>query len=515
MANTSTVLVIDQKDALNKESRTGKDLLQKVVNHLNGLMIGAKRGSSIQVFADGTVPAKSVAYIKLATCAADTVVEVNGVPFTALSGTATVANNEFDIAGSDATDATKLAAAINNSTSAAISGVVSAVAMGADTLTAATAIAGNLFKVTLADTTVHVFYGVAGAATLGDKTFSIDTGDNATAASIVAQINGYAPFTGKISASAASAVVTVNTVDGNSFTLTGTVTTLAETNTGRVAVSADINSALGNAVTLKTLGVVAKGTVTCGTDTAATNIPQANDTVTINGQALTWKATASAANEVTIGATNVVCATNMAAAINLSTNSSTFTTHVRALARSNVVHVISKYAGTIGNACALASSNGTRLALAVTNGRLAAGTEASSGGAQASATLTLASVANAETCAVNGVTLTAHTNTDANDQFRIDGTDTADAEALVRAINNSTTAALADVIATNSGAVVTVKARKGGTAGNTITISSAQGTIVASAARLGSGAAPTTVVPSADRLAAGTGGEVDVVTVTI
>ena len=113
---------------------------------------------------------------------------------------------------------------------------------------------------------------------------------------------------------------------------------------------------------------------------------------------------------------------------------------------------------------------------------------------------------NTHTCAVNGVTITAHTDTQANDQFTIAGTDAADASALARAINESTTAALADVIATSSGAVVTVKSRLGGVVGNAITISAGQGTIVASGARLTVGVVPTTVVLSAERLVRGAGG---------
>ncbi len=96
------------------------------------------------------------------------------------------------------------------------------------------------------------------------------------------------------------------------------------------------------------------------------------------------------------------------------------------------------------------------------------------------------------------------------------------------AINNSTTAGLADVIATAVSNAVTVKARKGGPDGNLITI---VGTAVKAAVsgdasgRLASGAVPTTVVIStnsspntisgAKTMAGGAGGAGTLVNVTL
>lgn len=54
----------------------------------------------------------------------------------------------------------------------------------------------------------------------------------------------------------------------------------------------------------------ATGTITC------TGVPTANDTVTIGGKALTWKAAAANENEVTIGADAGESGDNLAAAIN-------------------------------------------------------------------------------------------------------------------------------------------------------------------------------------------------------
>ena len=458
---------------------------QENVKRLSNLFRAVASGYKAATY---TIDARSSAVaafqiVDLGTATAGMVVEVNGVPFTALSGTATVANNEWDIAGADSLDAAALAAAINNSTSAAISNIVTAAAVGADTLTAATAVAGNTFSVVLADGNTHTFIGKAGAATLGSAHFSVDTGNTETATSIAAQINGYAPFSGKVSATSSTSTVLLSSVDGNTFTLTGTATKLAESNTGKLLVKSAIPGYVGNAITVKTLGTVATSTVTYVT-------PAGTHTVLVNGVTV-YNATAPA--------TAALTATAVAAAINASTDA-LVSGHVRALARAGVVHIFAKYPGTPGNAISL-SVTGTGATAA--HARLQAATEASSGGAQATGTLTCASVLNGHTCEVNGVTLTAHSTTQANDQFSISGDDTADAAALCLAINNSTTAGLKEVFATSNAAIVTVTARRGGVSGNAITMSSAQATIVSNVARLAGGAAPTTIAPASERLTSG------------
>ena len=610
MAVTTTSLHITQTDPLALGGRTGKPALRLIVNRLYSYLMGTKRAASIQVLADTTsTPVRAHGTIALATCLAGTIVEVNGAPFTAIAGTVVATNDEFDIDGTDAADATDLARAINASTHASIQNIVAAAAVGADILTPATAIAGDVFKVVLADGIAHSFIGVAAAVTVGALTFDTRTSNAAVCTSIAAQVNGYAPFTGKLAAADGTTIVTFTSQDGNTFTLTGTATTLAESNGGRVLVRAVAQGVLGNGVTLKTLGVCASDVVTLsavdaddtlsingaaltaivqratGTLTAATAI--AGNTFAIDGVIFTGQAGAStvgqrhfsvdtsnnavatdiaaqingynfralgagllvtatasaavvtiravaagtAANsiplagtvttlaasgtalaggiavandqfDVSSGSTDAQVATDLARAVNASTTA-LISGHVRATANAATVTVWAKKPGTIGNAIACAGSDGD---VSAATARLAGGTEASSGGAQASGTLTLATVLNTHTCAVNGVTITAHTDTQANDQFTIAGTDAADASALARAINESTTAALADVIATSSGAVVTVKSRLGGVVGNAITISAGQGTIVASGARLTVGVVPTTVVLSAERLVRGAGG---------
>lgn len=323
------------------------------------------------------------------------------------------------------------------------------------TITLATCPAGQVIQINGVD-----FLAVNGAATAGNNEFDISGDDTADAAALAAAIVACttAGVAGEVTATSALGVVTV---------------TALRKGTG------------GNAITLKNGGIRANGTVTYSGSSGA-------QTVTINGVQV-YNAT---------GASDAANATAAAAAINASANA-LVSGHVKAVARAGVCYIYSTQDGTQGNTNTLAA---TGTGATASGARLTGGTTASVEGAQATGTFTLTGVANAETCTVNGVTLTAHTNTDANNQFRIDGTDTVDAEALARAINNSTSALLAEVIATAAAGVVTVTSRKGGIAGNRITLTTGQASIVVSGARLTGGAVPTTVVLSGPTLTGGVGG---------
>lgn len=70
------------------------------------------------------------------------------------------------------------------------------------------------------------FVGTTGAVTPGEATYSVDTGNNEAAASLAAQVNAHAVASTVVTASAASAVVTLRAVvegeDGNEIVLTST-----------------------------------------------------------------------------------------------------------------------------------------------------------------------------------------------------------------------------------------------------------------------------------------------------
>lgn len=126
MADSSTILVIDQTDALNKESRESKELLKRIINHLEGYLVGARRGNSIQVFDDGADPAQASGTVTLSSASGAITITINGV---------TAASETW--ATSDAATATALAADINASTDALVQHFVTAsAAAGVVTITA-------------------------------------------------------------------------------------------------------------------------------------------------------------------------------------------------------------------------------------------------------------------------------------------------------------------------------------------------------------------------------------------
>lgn len=120
---------------------------------------------------------------------------------------------------------------------------------------------------------------------------------------------------------------------------------------------------------------------------------------------------------------------------------------------------------------------------------------ASAAVAQATGTVTCASVQAGDTVTINGVTFTAVSGTPAANEFDISGTDSAAATSLAAAIVASVTALVSGyVTATADSAVVTVKSLYYGQAGNTHTLASSNGTRLAvSGARLtgGTGGAST------------------------
>lgn len=187
------------------------------------------------------------------------------------------------------------------------------------TLTAATAIAGNTCVINGV-----TFTGVEGEVTPGEATFSVDTGNTETAASLATQINAYSSplISGIVAARSSSAVCTVYAVNqgtsGNAITLAGTATTL-----------------------------------------------EASGATLENGAAV-------ANNAFDMAGTNVTTGTALAYAINNSTTAAIklFTATVNS--STGVVTITAKVGGTGGNAYTFVSSNGTRLAV-TGSGTLAGG----------------------------------------------------------------------------------------------------------------------------------------------
>lgn len=298
------------------------------------------------------------------------------------------------------------------------------------------------------------FTAKGSAATTGNDEFDISGGtDTLDAAALAAAINASTTtgISGVVTATSANAVVTITSAAY-----------------GRVA----------NAITVESLGVVATGTVTCS---AVDN----NDTLTINGVTLTAKTTVSDATvEWAIGASNATCATNLAALINSTATSALITKHVRALVRSNVVHLFARYGGTAGNAITLASSDAD---LTVSGARLTGGTLLQYEGGQASQT--------ADISGADGGTYTTTINGVGIDATGVNGDDTATAAAIVAAVNASTNALVRGLVgAESTGANLTFTAIRGGHQGNAITIEGTGTGYTVDGVRLAGGVVPTVFV---------------------
>ena len=553
---------------------------------------------------------QAYALVTLATCAALTGVKINGVKFTALaSGTANTTYNQFTISGTDAADATALAAAINASASAGVSGVVQACNL-ATTIALGTVLTGQY--VTIDGIRLTAFTGAPDRNDVFSMSGASDTLD---CTALVACINAHPYLSRKfLAVDGGSGTLTLRQKTGttglsiSASAATFTLGASAPAAVSTLLITSRLRGAVGNSLVVEAIGIQASTTATCvsvvatdtlivngqtltaivqratGTLTAATAI--AGTTCVVNGVTFTGMAGATGVgfpNHFSIDTGNTETATDLAAQINahpdldgvVTATSSTDTvtiravdagtagnsltlvgtvtvlaasaatleggiavannqfdcspgstdtqvaadivrcigastttlisSYVRATNLAGVVTVYSLIDGPRGNGITLSSTGGTITCAAA---RLAGATIATTEGVQASCTLTLASVLNAQTVTINGVVYTAHTNTQANDQFSIAGTDDEDAAALCEAINNSTTAGSLDIVATVATNVVTVKARRGGIAGNLITVaaSAATVTISGSQTRLINGAAPVTVTGGIQALAGGVGG---------
>lgn len=445
-----------------------------------GMSPGFPGETRIRIAKGSTNAALAPAYAKvtLALVPAQGVVEVNGVPFTAVAGAATAGNNEFDQSGADTADASALAAAILASTSAGVLGQVQAGNL-ACTVQCTSVAAGDFVEVNGRRYTATAYP----TGRVGE--FSIIGTDTADATALAAALNADAAFSAVALAESSTDTVTIRQRTGTTgllvrksaatFTLGGlTASRLAAV--AVVLISALILGVAGNALTVKTLGIPANGTVTYVA-------PSGAQTIVIDG---------TTAYSAAAGASAALTATAAAAAINAH---ATIGQRYRALARAGVVWIFDRNPGVVGNATRL-SVTGT--GATASGARLTGGTTASSEGAVASGTVTITGGSGATAAVINGVSVSVTWATSDNNTATL----------LANAINASADPLVYDhVTATAATNVVTIKASRGGTRGNTISLAGTGTGVVASGAALASGAAPTTIVPSTDRLASGVGGD--------
>ena len=103
MADTLTVLVLDQTSALDIGTRNSKDALEIIRNHFNALLGGNKKANSLKVWADSTDNVFASGTVTISSGSGSITATINGVGTSVTWGT------------SDTATATALAAAINGS----------------------------------------------------------------------------------------------------------------------------------------------------------------------------------------------------------------------------------------------------------------------------------------------------------------------------------------------------------------------------------------------------------------
>jgi hypothetical protein len=306
MASKNTTVTVASLNAgdLSFDSDAGApNNLRALIDHLEGGLNGAHTIRTVTV--RDSAEAGS-ATITLASMAAGTVLLINGVPFTAKGSAATTGNNEFDISGgTDTLDAAALAAAINASTTAGISGVVTATsALAVVTVTASQPGAGsngvtieNLGVVATGTATcasvdaadaiaINGQAITAHATTAANNQFVVGATDAATATNLAAAINGSttAIVSKHVRALARGAVVhifakyggiagnaiTLTTTDGTDLAVSGarlTGGTLAQYEGAQAAQTTVVSGADGGTYATVINGVTVNATGTNGNDT--------------------------------------------------------------------------------------------------------------------------------------------------------------------------------------------------------------------------------------------------------
>jgi len=143
----------------------------------------------------------------------------------------------------------------------------------------------------------------------------------------------------------------VRGVVGNSSSPTGDAT-----DPGSSAAASLSNIVIPSTFVSQSAAVAASGTVVVGSD-----LPDAGDTLTVDGVTFTFRAAAAVSTEITIGATAAATATNIATAVNAHPTTGPLVT---AATSTNVVTVTADTAGAAGNTIALTTTaSGSEIAV--------------------------------------------------------------------------------------------------------------------------------------------------------
>lgn len=244
-------------------TKSGRQLLRKIIRHLEGVLGGVVNASHLTVFVDGAQPVAATAVITCATVIATNTVTLGGVALTAVTGAP--AANQFDRSGTDTQTATNLAAAINLATNNAIITANLEASNFSQTVTLSSCTAGTGVRIA-----GHDFIAVNGTqatalATPGD--FDMSGTDTADATSLVNAINSHPVLCHQVFATSSAGVVTVRQRRGTSSL--GALQIIAKagvTPSGlsvggtafvagtSVCISCKVEGNIGNAITVATSG---------------------------------------------------------------------------------------------------------------------------------------------------------------------------------------------------------------------------------------------------------------------
>jgi phage tail sheath gpL-like len=389
MKSTVTIEVAEGVDPFGHNTTRPKraifrELIRLLMKFVNG---GATtRTTTRPVAIAGLVQASAIV-----TCA--TVVNANTVTLSGQALTATQHNARAT--------ATCAAVAVADTVTIAGQALTAIKQRASATVTCSTAIVGNTVVVDGV-----TFTGASGAVTLGEATFSIDTGDTQTATSLAAQINAHVVTAAKLTATSSSAVVTLRAVNagtaGNALTLTSsgsTVAVSAATLTGGIAVAnnqfdvspgatdtqvaadlvrcinASTTAAISGVVTAtNAAGVVTVRAVTAGTaGNSITFISSNGSRLAVTGSGALAGGAAVANNQFDFSVDNTATARALAAAINASTTA-ILDDVVEATSSAAEVTIKCRHKGKVGNSITIATS-GSTLAITGSVSRLAGGTQ--------------------------------------------------------------------------------------------------------------------------------------------
>lgn len=254
MARSSLSLVLDQRTPLtinDKSPKSGRQLLRKVIRHLEGVLGGVVDASHILIQTDGAQPVAATGTVTIAVGAnaADTIT-INGAVLTAANGSPTA--NQWDMSGNNIAECTSLVAAIMTTTTLDLirrhveaSNWAGSIALSGCTAGTLIDIAGVQFRA-VATSALVLDYG----------DFSISGIDSADGDALVTAINAHPNLSHKVFASNSAGTVTIRQKRGTSSLGkincvplgSQTVTQFAATNV--VLLSAVDEDQTGNAITL-------------------------------------------------------------------------------------------------------------------------------------------------------------------------------------------------------------------------------------------------------------------------